>query len=117
MKSIFFKFKIAYAFIFFYLPSVAFAQLSARSQGISEETGTIFTEIVFWVKILGAITFMVAIVSAIKKKKQQQELDWEVWGMIGGAVLTVAMLFLGDTASTLSGQDVQIAPAASSSDF
>ena len=117
MKTVIQKLKYAYAFAFFYLPTVAMAKLSERAQGVSGETSSIFSEFVFWVKVGGSAAFMIALLSMISKKKKNQPLDWEVWGMVGGAACVVALTLLGDTASSISGTATTIAPTASTSGF
>lgn len=117
MKTLIKKMKYAYAFVVFYLPTLAMAKLSERAQGVSGETSSVFSEFVFWVKVGGSGAFMVALFSMISKKKKNQPLDWEVWGMLGGAACVVALTLLGDTASSLSGTDTTVAPTASTSGF
>lgn len=97
------RFLICYIFIVF--PSIAFAQLSSRSENVSSEGSLIVQDVVFWFKLGGIIIFLVSIASLISKKKKNQPIDWEAWGIIGGAILTVAMLWLTDTSVSLTGEE------------
>ncbi len=117
MKAFISKLKYVYAFCFFYLPTIAFAKLSDRAKGVSEEGGSIFSELVFWFKVVGGVTFFVAIASFISQKKKTQPITWEVWGIIGGAALVIGLQLLGDTASSMGGSDVIVDAPPSRSGF
>ena len=106
-----------YAFVMFYLPTMAYAKLSERGAGVSEEGGKLFGEFVFWTQILGAAIFIIAIISTAISKKNKQPLSWEGWGMICGAALFISMTLLGDTAGSIKGETVEINHTQSQSGF
>lgn len=84
------------------LPLSAYAKLSERSSGAVEEGVIIFGDVMTAFAMLGGIIFVVAIWSYIKKKKSNQEPTWEVWGMVGGACLAVALTLFTDTTETIT---------------
>lgn len=117
MKKLAKKIQYAYAFTAFYLPTVAYAKLSDRSAGVSEEGSSIFGEIAFWFQLGGAIAFLAALYSLVIQKKNKQPLSWEVWGIVGGAALVIGLTLLSDTAGSLKGEDVTIDAVESQSGF
>ena len=117
MKKITLKAKTLYAFVFFFLPTMAFAKISDISKGGSEEVGSIFTEWLFWVKIAGCLTFIAAVFSWLKEKKQKREVTWEYYGMIAGFVLTVPLFFISHGTSSVTGVDTTYQAEKSASDF
>ncbi len=105
MKS---KMKCLYVLVFFYWPTVAMANLSDRAEDLSGEARSILGEVIFWFQIIGIVTAFVALVSWIKKKKSNRELDWEMYGIILGVALFLGVSLLSDVASSVSGEDIRI---------
>lgn len=91
-----------------YYPAVANAKLSDRVGGAAKEYGALMSIFLWAVTLFGLGTFVIAIISIIKKKKNNRELDWEMWGVIGGAALAISMLLFTDIAGSLSGNDVKV---------
>ena len=109
------KVKYAYALVFFYWPTIAYAKLSDVAGNVSGEARTILGEVVYWFQVLGIITAFSAIVSLIRKKKNNRDIDWEPYGIIFGVLLFLGLMMLGELASSVSGSDVNINVESSSS--
>jgi len=100
--------KYAYALVFFYYPTVAYAALSDIAENVSGEAKSILGEVVYWFQIIGIITAFSAIVSLIRKKKNNRDVDWEPYGIVLGTLLFLGLMMLGEVASSVSGKDVNI---------
>jgi len=108
------KLKYAYVLVFFYWPTVAYTKLSDVAGNVSGEAKSILVEVVYWFQIIGIITAFSAIVSLIRKKKNNRDIDWEPYGIIFGTLLFLGLMMLGEVASSVSGSDIEINVAPSS---
>ena len=100
--------KYAYALVFFYYPTVAYAKLSDIAGNVSGEAKSILGEVVYWFQILGVVVAFSAIASLIRKKKNNRDVDWEPYGIVLGTLLFLGLMMLGEVASSVSGTDVNI---------
>jgi len=102
------KVKYAYALVFYYWPTIAYAKLSDVAGNVSGEARTILGEVVYWFQVLGIITALCAIVSLIRKKKNNRDIDWEPYGIGFGVLLFLGLFMLGQVASSVTGSELSI---------
>jgi len=85
-------------------PAMAFAQvrISDLSSGWKAEATAILPVVMLLIAAIGIAVAGTAVLSGISAKRNQRPLEWQVWGVIGGALAVIIPLVILATAGTIT---------------
>lgn len=88
-------------------------QLSNFAAGWESEAAAIAPVILLIISAIGVVTAGIATISAVMAKKNQQPLQWQLWGLLGGALAVVVPTFILATSGSLTSGEGDAAGAMS----
>lgn len=85
-------------------PTWAFT-LATFAEGWKSEAGTILPAVLLITAGIGVVIAGFATISGIMAKKNQQPLQWQLWGIIGGGLAVVIPAFILATSGSLTSEN------------